>query len=162
MIEEDLIGYFSENTVQELSQFYKTGVIREFAKKQVSLHNINIALVYLKDVRRSGVEQATLINNRNFMSWLLYRFKKDLDKLTEQDRSDILDFIDDWIKDNGKPAQKASKHMYKALFKKFLDKYGEKTHNKAIKDLSNFKISNAKPKTKLPEDVLTETEVIKE
>lgn len=161
MVEDGLIEYFGANKFTELSQFYKTGVIREFVKKQVSLHNINIALVYLKDVRRGGVEQATLMNNRSFMSWLLYRFKKDLDKLTEQDRSDILDLIDDWIKDNGKPAQKASKHMYKALFKKFLDKYGEKTHNKALKELSNFKISNAKPKTKLPEDILTETEVVK-
>jgi integrase/recombinase XerD len=161
MKEVDLVSYFGKDILNELLYFYKKQTLTEFVEKQVSLHNINIALIYLKDVRRGGVTPQTLVNNKNFISWLLYRYKKDLDKITEQDRDDILDLIDDWIMKNGKPAAPTSKHMYKAEFKKFLDRYGNKTRNKELKDVSNFKITNAKPKTKLPEDMLTETEIAK-
>jgi integrase len=161
MTETDLINYFGEDILNGLLEFYKVGALIILVKHQVSIYNINIMLVYLKDIRRKGVRPNTIKNNCAFMSFLLQKFKKYFDKITEQDRDDILDLIDDWITLRGKPAKDNSKMQYKIALKRFLDKYGKKVHNKELSALANFEISNGNVKRKLPTDLLTEEDIRK-
>lgn len=156
-----LLNYFSETTYKELLVFFRVGVIKNLADKNVSLHNINIVLNYMKDMRRKGLEQATKDNNAQFMGFLLSNYSKDLDKLNEEDLDNIIDIIDFWKKPNGEYLKDSTKHAYKVLLKKFLDKYGTKTHNDALIKLSNFEVSAATIKRKLPDDLLTDDDITK-
>jgi integrase/recombinase XerD len=156
-----LIKYFGNDLYSDLLEFYKKDTLEEFVKQEVPIHNIKIALGYLRDIRRKGVAQTTIKNNVYFMNWLLFRFKKDFDKITEEDRDDIIDQIDFWKAYNNKPAKESSKKIHKVAFKRFLSKYGDKIHNKALKELADFEINYSNTKRKLPEDLLTEEEIRK-
>jgi hypothetical protein len=71
MTETDLINYFGEDILNGLLEFYKVGALTILVKHQVSIYNINIMLVYLKDIRRKGVRPNTIKNNCAFMSFIL-------------------------------------------------------------------------------------------
>lgn len=156
-----LVNYFGKDFYFDLLEFYKQDTLEAFVKQEIPIHNIKIALGYLRDIRRKGVAQTTIKNNVSFINWLLFRFKKDFDKITEEDRDNIIDKIDSWKAYNNKPAKESSKKIHKVAFKRFLSKYGDKTHNKALKELADFEINYSNNQRKLPDDLLTEEEVRK-
>lgn len=130
-----------------------------FEGKNVSEHNQKIMLDYLKSIERDGWSKATVKNNLDIMKFLVSHIHTDLDKLTEDDIDDYCDAVNDWCRKNGKPVSDVTKKQYKVGLSRFLRKYGEKTRNKNLTELSKFNMGRASLKSKLPEDILTVEEV---
>jgi hypothetical protein len=72
-----------------------------FEGKNVSEHNKNIMLNYLKSIERDGWSKATVKNNVDIMKFLVSHIHTDLDKLTEDDIDDYCDAANDWCRKNG-------------------------------------------------------------
>lgn len=62
-----------------------------FKGKNISEHNKNIMLKYLKSIERDGCSKATVKNNLDIMKFLVSHIQTDLDKLTENDVDDYYD-----------------------------------------------------------------------
>lgn len=71
----------------------------------------------------------------------------------------ITTMVNDWCRKNGKPVSDVTKKQYKIDLSRFLRKYGEKTKNKELIELSKFNMRRASLKSKLPENILNAEEV---
>jgi integrase/recombinase XerD len=132
-----------------------------FEGKKVSEHNQKIMLNYLKSIERDGWSKSTVKNNLDIMKFLVSHIHTDLDKLTEDVIDDYCDAVNDWCRQNGKPVSDVTKKQYKVGLSRFLRKYGEKTRNKDLIELSKFNMGRASLKSKLPEDILSVDEIDK-
>lgn len=144
-----------------LLNFFNENDLKAFKGQDISPHNIEIAVRYLRQIKREELAGSTLTNNINFMRLMLFNVSYEFDQMDEADRDDIIDIINDRKKKNGKPIAASTKKQYKISLKRFLNNYGEITHNKEMVELARFKVTGAAPKQKLVDDILTEEEIIK-
>jgi hypothetical protein len=80
MPNDQLINYFGQKIFNDLSEFFKEESLEILVDNNISLHNTNIIVLYLKDTRRKVASNVTLKNNSIFFTFLLPRFQKTLIK----------------------------------------------------------------------------------
>jgi integrase len=145
-----------------LAHFDKDRLLKLFNEHDVSENNQEVVIEYLQDIQRVGKSNSTLVNNMDFMKWLVQNTKTDLDKLTRRDIKDIQDKINNLKrKKDGKPAAATTKQLYKISLKRFLKKYGKEIENHDMVRLADFEMAHVKPPRLKPEDLLTDEEIEK-
>ena len=80
MPNDQLINYFGQKIFNDLSEFFKEESLEILVDNNISLHNTNIIVLYLKDIRRKVSSPVTLKNNRSFLHFFCHDFKKTLIK----------------------------------------------------------------------------------